>query len=159
MNDSAPLSDSLSENLQSSTKTDPLAILLSSTGADRIAIGEDFSLGVTITNRGDRSAAIDVWIEEVSPPLQQWLSNPRQSMALARERSGEVRFEMHVPAGVLLGTYRYRLIIDAQDAYPEDTPISRELTLQVVQPLQRRNAEVEAGVALEMSLKTWANLR
>ena len=132
MNDSARLSNTL----QSSAKTDPLAILLSSTGADRIAIGEDFSLGVTITNRGDRSAAIDVWIEEISPPLQQWLSNPRQSVALARERSGEVRFDMHVPAGVLLGTYRYRLIIDAQEAYPEDTPISRELTLQVVQPLQ-----------------------
>ncbi|MGK7911799.1 MAG: hypothetical protein AB4050_10025 [Synechococcus sp.] len=144
MNDSAPLSNSPSGsslgspsgNLNSSPKTDPLAILLSSTGADRVAIGEDFSLGVTITNRGDLSAAIDVWIEEVSPPLLQWLSNPRQSMALARERSGEVRFDMHVPAGVLLGTYRYRLIIDAQEAYPEDTPISRELSLQVVQPLQ-----------------------
>ena len=133
MNDSPDIPEKTSPPI---AKPDPLAVLLSSTGVDRVATGKDFGLGVTVTNRGDSSAAINLWIEELSPPLQQWLAIVRQNMALAPDRSGEVRFVMHVPAGTLTGTYRYRLVIDAPESYPEDTPISRELELQVVEPIQ-----------------------
>ncbi|MGK7906086.1 MAG: hypothetical protein AB4040_02500 [Synechococcus sp.] len=126
----------ISETSLASGRPDPLAVLLTSTGIDRVAAGENFSLDVTVTNRGTSSAAINLWIEELSPPLQEWLATVRQSMALAPDRSGEVRFVMQVPAGTLTGTYRYQLVIDAPESYPEDTPISRELELQVVQPIQ-----------------------
>lgn len=114
----------------------PLAVILSSSGEDTITPGSTFRLGVTIRNKGNQSAVIDLYIDDLSPVLRQWCDSAQERLALGAKQSSEVVFEFHVPIDALPGSYRYLLVVDAPQHYPEDTPIRHSLALQVLPPSQ-----------------------
>ena len=131
MNDSMNYpSDEFSEGTQS----DPIAVLLASTGYDRSAVGTTFTLGVTITNRGSLSSTIEIWIEELSSPISQWVVNNYQNLALASDRSGEVRFQFNIPIDAREAAYRYRLKVKA-NAYGSQPVFKQDMELEVAQSL------------------------
>jgi hypothetical protein len=114
----------------------PLAVILNSAGNDTITPGSTFELGVTIRNKGNQSAVIDVFIDDLSPTLRQWCNCGQERLALGARQSAEVVFRFQVPVDALPGTYSYLLIVDAPTHYPEDTPIRYSQKLQVLPPLQ-----------------------
>ncbi len=114
----------------------PLAVIVNSAGQDTITPGSTFELGVTIRNKGNQSAVIDVFIDDLSPLLRQWCRSAQERLALGAKQSAEVVFRFQVPVDALPGSYPYLLIVDAPQHYPEDTPIRYSQKLQVLPPLQ-----------------------
>jgi hypothetical protein len=114
----------------------PLAVILNSAGNDAVTPGSVFELGVTIRNKGNQSAVIDVFIDDLSPTLRQWCNCPQERLALGAKQSAEVVFRFNVPVDALPGAFEYLLIVDAPQHYPEDTPIRYSQKLQVLPPLQ-----------------------
>jgi hypothetical protein len=114
----------------------PLAVILNSAGNDSVTPGTTFELGVTIRNKGNQSAVIDVFIDDLSPTLRQWCACAQERLALGAKQSAEVVFRFQVPVDALPGNYNYLLIVDAPQHYPEDTPIRYAQKLQVLPPLQ-----------------------
>jgi hypothetical protein len=114
----------------------PLAIILNSAGNDSVTPGTTFELGVTIRNKGNQSAVIDVFIDDLSPTLRQWCPCAQERLALGAKQSAEVVFRFQVPVDALPGNYNYLLIVDAPQHYPEDTPIRYAQKLQVLPPIQ-----------------------
>lgn len=104
-------------------------------------IGNEVEIFVTVTNQGSQSALIDVYIDESSQPLYAWFSASREQLALGPDQSAEASFRLKVPVQAAPGTYNYTIIVDAPQHYPEDTPISRTLQLQLlprIGPLDRQ---------------------
>ena len=114
----------------------PLAAIISSSGSDTLVPGSVFNLSVTISNKGNQSAVITVSIDALSPALQQWCESAQEQLALGSEQSDEVVFTVAIPIDALPGTYRYFVVVDAQEHYPEDTPIRYEQQLQILPALQ-----------------------
>jgi len=114
----------------------PLAVILNSAGNDTVTPGSTFELGVTIRNKGNQSAVIDVFIDDLSPTLRQWCRCAQERLALGAKQSAEVVFRFQVPVDALPGTFDYLLIVDAPQHYPEDTPIRYSQKLQVLPPVQ-----------------------
>lgn len=110
----------------------PLAVILNSSGQDTATPGEEFSLSITIRNQGNQSALVDVWIDPVSIAVQSWCEAPQLHLALGAQVSEEVQFSFQVPIDALPGNYRYNVIIDAQEHYPEDTPIQFSQQIQIL---------------------------
>lgn len=110
----------------------PLAVILNSSGQDTATPGEEFSLSITIRNQGNQSALVDVWIDAVSIAVQSWCEAPQIQLALGANVNEEVRFSFQVPIDTLPGNYRYSVIIDAQEHYPEDTPIQFAQQIQIL---------------------------
>ncbi len=117
---------------QALTPGKPLSTIINPSGDFAIAPGSTFELCVTITNEGNQSALIDIFIDETSQPLRQWCVSPYERLALGRGQSSEVIFEIQVPLNTLPDSYNYMLVIDAQQHYPEDTPIQHQAKLQVL---------------------------
>jgi hypothetical protein len=113
----------------------PLAVILNSAGHDTVTPGSVFELGVTIRNKGNQSAVIDVFIDDLSPTLRQWCNGAQERLALGAKQSAEVVFRFNVPVDALPGTFEYLLIVDAPQHYPEDTPIRYSQKLQVLPPI------------------------
>jgi hypothetical protein len=114
----------------------PLAVILNSAGNDTVTPGSVFELGVTIRNKGNQSAVIDVFIDDLSPTLRQWCPCAQERLALGAKQSAEVVFRFNVPVDALPGLFNYLLIVDAPQHYPEDTPIRYSQKLQVLPPVQ-----------------------
>lgn len=115
----------------------PLAVILNSSGQDTATPGETFSLSITIRNQGNQSAFVDVWIDPVSISVQSWCEAPQLHLALGAQVSEEVQFSFDVPVDALPGMYRYNIIIDAQEHYPEDTPIQFVQQVQILPSTHR----------------------
>lgn len=114
----------------------PLAVILSASAKESITPGSVLSLSVTISNKGRQSAIIDVSIDARSTVLQQWCLSSYERLALGPDQSGEVVFPIRVPTNALPGIYPYQMIVDAQEHYPEDTPIQFVQQIQVLPSTQ-----------------------
>jgi hypothetical protein len=114
----------------------PLAVILNSSGGDRVTPGSVVELGVTIRNKGNQSAVIDVFIDDLPPVLRQWCSSTQERLALGAKQSGEVIFRFQVPVEASPETYFYLLVVDSPNHYQEYTPIRYPQTLQVLPALQ-----------------------
>ncbi|MFN8786063.1 MAG: transcriptional regulator, partial [Pseudanabaena sp.] len=120
----------------------PLSIILNPSGTVSIATGEKFELCVTVTNQGDRSAVISVAIDPDSSTIFPWCTLPSERLALSVGQSCEVVFLIQVPPTTPPKEYGYKLIIDAPEHYPEDTPIQykgRVIVTPSVQEVVRVN--------------------
>lgn len=117
---------------QALTPGKPLSMIVNPSGDAPITPGLTFELCVTVTNEGNQSALIDIYIDETSQFLHQWCISPYERLALGRGQSSEVVFQIPVPLDAIPGTYNYLLIVDAQQHYPQDTPIQHQARLQVL---------------------------
>lgn len=122
--------------LQSLSPGKPLAVILNSSGRDTVTPGSTFELGVTVTNRGNQSAVVHIFIDDLSPVLRQWCQSSQEYLALASDQSGEVVFQFHIPVDVLPGTLHYLLVVDAPGHYPEHPPARYSQELEVLPPSQ-----------------------
>lgn len=100
----------------------PLSVVLTSSGIDAVTPGSRLDLGVTVHNIGDRSAIVYVFIEERSPTLRQWCGSMQERLALAPDQSGEVTFQIDVPAAALPEILEYDLVVDGSDSYQDFPP-------------------------------------
>jgi len=114
----------------------PLSVITNPSGDYAVIAGASFELYVTVSNKGNQSALIDIFIDEVSPALRQWCTSPSERLALGPQSSGEVIFQFQVPPQALPSLYNYVLVVDAPQHYPEDTPIRYSQRLQVLPPTQ-----------------------
>jgi hypothetical protein len=121
---------------QEMTQSKGLVVILTSSGQDAITPGESFRLSITITNKGLNSAIIDVLLDELGPEIQPWCTSLRECLALGAGQSGEVVFWFQVPVTAQPALYNYRLIVDAPQHYPEETPIRYPQCLQILPAAQ-----------------------
>lgn len=112
-----------------------LIAIVNPSGDLALDAGETFELRVTLVNQGGVGAIIDVYIDETSASVWDWCVNPHDRLALSPGQSAEVVFQCPVPPQTAAGTYRYLLVVDAPQHYPEDTPIYHEANLQVMPPV------------------------
>ena len=117
---------------QALTPGKPLAIIINPSGDFPITAGESGELRVTVSNQGNQSALIDIFIDETSEFVRQWCVDPRERLALNPGQSSEVVFKIEVPPDAVPKAYNYRLLVDAPHHYPEDTPIQHKAKLQVM---------------------------
>ncbi len=132
-----------------STAIKPLAVILSASGKDAVPAGSTFTLSVTVGNKGKQSAVIEVYIEEVSRGLRQWCTSGREYLALGTDQSDEVVFNFIVPFDAQPGLYTYVLAVDAQQHYPEDTPIRYEQYIHVLPATSDIVANTEPNFILQ----------
>ncbi|NJN20536.1 MAG: hypothetical protein HC812_04190 [Leptolyngbya sp. RL_3_1] len=130
-----PLADSLLQNL---APIKPLAVILSSAGRDLIVAGQTFELGITVSNQGNQSAIIHVYINDMSPALRPWCPESQGSLALAPGQTGEVVLSFNVPETAIPGTFDYLVVVEAPDHYPDLTPLQYQQQLQISPPLSDR---------------------
>ena len=114
----------------------PLALIVNPSGAQTVVAGSTFELCVTVINKGNQSALIDLFLDESSHTVRQWCAEPNKRLALDSNSSSELIFEFQVPVQTLLGIYNYTLVVDAPQHYPEDTPIPHLQRLQVLPPVE-----------------------
>ncbi|MCC5666871.1 hypothetical protein LC653_23990 [Nostoc sp. CHAB 5784] len=114
----------------------PLALIVNPSGAQTVVAGSTFELCVTVINKGNQSALIDLFLDESSHTVRQWCAEPNKRVALYSNSSSELIFEFQVPVQTLLGIYNYTLVVDAPQHYPEDTPILHLQWLQVLPPVE-----------------------
>jgi predicted transcriptional regulator len=134
--------DALGKVSSASTAIRPLSIILNPSGTVSIATGESFELCVTVTNQGDLSAVISVAIDKDPSSIYPWCRVPSESLALSVGQSCEVVFRIEIPPTTLPDDYKYTLIIDAPNHYPEHTPIQykgRVIVEAAVQEVVRAN--------------------
>jgi hypothetical protein len=126
----------IGESNQALASSKPLAVILNSSGKEIVVPGSVFSFSVTISNKGNQSAIIDVSIDDRSTLLQQWCLSLRERLALGPNQSGEVVFPIRVPINALPGLYPYLVVVDAQEHYPEDTPLQFAQQIQILPATQ-----------------------
>jgi hypothetical protein len=113
-----------------------LVVILNSSGQNVLSPGESFQLGITVTNKGGKSAIIDVLLEDLPMELTSWWLTLRECLALGSSHSGEAVFQLNVPVTAQPGLYEYTLVIDAAQHYPEETPIRYPQRLQILPGVQ-----------------------
>ena len=123
-------------SLQALAPGSPLAVILNSSGREVVTPGSVFSVSATVHNKGKQSAIIDVFIDDRSGILQQWCLSLRERLALGANQGGEVVFPIRVPTNALPGLYPYLIVVDAQEHYPEDTPIQFPQRIQILPAAQ-----------------------
>ncbi|HEY9877331.1 MAG TPA: hypothetical protein V6D29_02690 [Leptolyngbyaceae cyanobacterium] len=114
-----------------------LAVIPSPSGQVSVVAGSILEQRVTISNKGQQDALIDVSLTDLdkSSPISQWCASCHERLALGAQQSSEVIFLIAVPVQALPSTYNYRIVVDAPQHYPEDTPISCDQKLQVTPPV------------------------
>ena len=112
----------------------PISVILSSQGEDRITPGETLEVSVTVSNKGNQSAVIDVFLDDLPETLYSWCSNTQTRLALEPGQGDEVVFEFKVPLTAISGGYRYWLVVDAPNHYPDRPRQRYEQNIQVLPP-------------------------
>ncbi|MEC4805572.1 MAG: hypothetical protein SAJ12_14560 [Jaaginema sp. PMC 1079.18] len=122
----------------------PLAIITNPSGEQSLQAGsEPFKLSVTVTNQGNESALINVYIDQNCPLIQQacYLPPTPQRLALTPGQSSEVEFEIPIQMNASPGLYNYLLVVDAPNHYPEDTPIQLLNQLRITPFIQAASTD------------------
>lgn len=128
-----------------STTIKPLSVVLTSAGSDLVTPGDCFHLGATIHNLGEKSAVIYTYLDERSPELRQWCDSMQAQLALGPGQSGEVTFNINVPAEAPSDVLEYDLVVEAlvvnaSEAYSNIAPLRYSHRLQVL-PADHRTTE------------------
>lgn len=121
---------------------EPLAVMVAAWDQDRTVPGTKHLLGVTVTNRGDQDAVVQVRLEttEANKPIfAQWCSQPEQWLALSRSHggepsSGELTFCIEVPSTALPQWLDYEVVVRPQSGYQNLHLASTACRLQVLAP-------------------------
>ncbi len=121
---------------QSLTPGKPLVIIINPSGEMVATSGSTVELGVTVSNQGNQSALIDLAIDETSEFVYEWCRSPYERLALGLGQTSEVFFQFDIPPEALPDAYKYLLKIDAQEHYPEHTPILNPGRLRVIPFIQ-----------------------
>jgi hypothetical protein len=114
----------------------PLAVICNLAGNGIVSPGNRLELSATVTNRGDQSAVIDVFLDDLPPTLYQWCDSTQERLALGANQTGEVIFQFEISASALPGGYTFALVVDAPQHYPNSPPQRYEQMLQVLPSLQ-----------------------
>ncbi|MBW4699236.1 MAG: hypothetical protein KME03_15340 [Aphanocapsa lilacina HA4352-LM1] len=114
------------------TRSCPIALIMNPPGPQQATPGSQVELFVTVSNQGDQSAVIDVFIDDSERDLRKWCDSPRQRLALDPKQSSEVAFRFTIPPQAFPGIYDYAIVVDAPEHYPEDTPLQRPRQLQLL---------------------------
>ena len=117
-----------------SASSQPIGIILSSSGEDRALPGETLEISVTVSNKGNQSAVIDIFLDELPTAIHDWCQITQTRLALDPGQGEEVTFSFEVPLSAMSGAYRYWLIVDSPIHYPDSPPQRYEQTLQVLPP-------------------------
>lgn len=115
----------------------PIAAVPNPSGQAAVVAGSKLELRVTVSNKGLQAALIDVYLSDLdeTAPISQWCSAHHERLALGSQQSSEVIFTIDVPVQAMPSTYPYRIVVDAPQHYPEDTPITYDQQLQVTAPI------------------------
>ncbi|MCT7948222.1 hypothetical protein NG798_00250 [Ancylothrix sp. C2] len=146
------------ENDRLGTLANPLAIILNPSGDINVMAGSVFEISITITNQGDRSALIDIFIDE-SCEVAQWCLSPGERVGLNRYQSTEVVLQFEVPLETPSDTYDYLLKIDAPKHYPEDTPIDRRGRVVVMPFIEETRTATDPTFSLQPATNSVAPAR
>jgi len=114
--------------------TQPIGIILSSSGEDSVLPGETLELSVTVNNKGNQSAVIDIFLDDLPEVIHGWCPTTQTRLALGPGQGEEVVFKFDVPLTAMSGGYRYWLIVDAPNHYPDHPRQRFEQNLQVLPP-------------------------
>lgn len=112
----------------------PLALMVAAWDGDRVTPGTKHYLGVTLTNRGDQDAVVQVRLESPSELLPQWCAQPEQWLALTSNRSGELTFCIDVPGDAVPQWLDYEVIARPQAAYADHYLPPTRRRLQILAP-------------------------
>lgn len=118
------------------TAVSPLAVIFSTAGQESLIPGSIFTLSVTVSNKGTQSAVIEVRIDAISEEIRQWYTPLRENLALGPGESNEVIFQFRIPVSARPGQHGYSVVVDAQEHYPEDTPLRFPQQLQVLTAIE-----------------------
>jgi hypothetical protein len=118
------------------TAGSPLAVIFSTAGQESLMPGSVFTLSVTVSNKGEQSAVIEVRIDAISDEIRQWYAPLREHLALGPGQSNEVVFQFRIPVSARPGRHGYLVVVDAQEHYPEDTPLRFPQQLQVLMAIE-----------------------
>ncbi len=120
---------------ESSTLTfQPLSLVVAAWDRDRVTPGAKHFLGVTLTNRGEQDAVVQVRLESPSDLLQQWCPQPEQWLALSSGKSGELTFCIEVPADALPQWFDYEVVARPQGNYSDCYLPPTRCRLQILAP-------------------------
>ncbi|MBW4523126.1 MAG: hypothetical protein KME16_26095 [Scytolyngbya sp. HA4215-MV1] len=112
----------------------PLSVIVSAWDRYRVTPDSHHYLGVTITNRGDQDAVVQVRLESPSELLSQWCNQPEQWLALSGNKSGELTFCIEVPGEALPQWFDYEVVVRPQGAYADDYLPPTRCRLQILAP-------------------------
>lgn len=129
----------------------PLAIITNPSGEQSIQAGDEpFKLRVTVTNQGNESALIDVYIDRNCPLIQEacYLPPTPQRLALNPGQSSEVEFEIPIQRNTTPGLYDYLLVVDAPNHYPEDTPLQFPNQLRITPFIQETSTDSDPSFTI-----------
>ncbi|MDX2097621.1 MAG: hypothetical protein SFW36_07575 [Leptolyngbyaceae cyanobacterium bins.59] len=114
--------------------TSPLTVVVSAWDRNRITPGSDHYLGVTLVNRGDQDAVIQVRLESPSDLLQQWCLQTEQWLALNRGKSGELTFCIRIPGDAVPQWLNYDVVVRPQGTYGDYYIPPTPCRLQILAP-------------------------
>ena len=112
----------------------PLAVVVSAWNQNRVPPGAKHFLGVTIANRGELDAVVQVRLESPTDLLRQWCAQPEQWLALSSGKSGELTFCIEVPGDTLPQWLDYEVVARPQGAYADYFLAPTRCRLQVLAP-------------------------
>lgn len=118
------------------TPVQSLAVIYSPSEDYAIAAGETFELRITVSNQGNHSAIIKVYLDDTSQPLWQWCRLSTQYLALETQQSSEIVLQIPIPLDTPPGVYSYLVVVDASQHYPDENPIQHQAKLTVLPPVQ-----------------------
>jgi hypothetical protein len=121
---------------QVQTPGKPLVTIISPSGEIVLAPGSSVELCITLSNQGNQSALIDIFIDEVSDIPSHWWLSSRERLALGHGQTSEVFFQIQVPVEAIPASYDYVVVVDARQHYPEDTPLLNPGRLRVMPLVQ-----------------------
>ncbi|MBD2120536.1 hypothetical protein [Trichocoleus sp. FACHB-262] len=112
----------------------PLVMMVAAWDRDQATPGVQHYLGVTLTNRGDQDAVVQVRLESPAEFFEQWCPQPEQWLALASGKSGELTFCITVPGDALPQWLNYEVVARPQGAYADYYLPPTRCRLQVLAP-------------------------
>ena len=112
----------------------PLAVVVAAWNQNRVSPAGKHFLGVTIANRGELDAVVQVRLESPSDLLGQWCTQPEQWLALSSGKSGELTFCIEVPGDALPQWLDYEVVARPQAAYADYFLAPTRCRLQVIAP-------------------------
>ncbi|NES87455.1 MAG: transcriptional regulator, partial [Moorea sp. SIO2B7] len=116
---------------QALTPGKPIATIINPSGTLRVRAEEEGELRVTVSNQGNKSALIDISIDE-QDTAKQWFISSHERLALNSGQSSEVLLKLKVPKEIIPRSYDYLLVVDAPQHYPQETPIYYPGKIQVL---------------------------